>query len=226
MVMGDRVKGRSSAPRGYDSSRRREASGETRTAILAAARALLIERGYHSTTVADIASAAGVHIDTVYRLVGRKPVLLRELVEQAISGTDRAVAADDREEVIAIKAATDPAVKVALYARAVRAVHERLAPLLRSLRDAAVTDSEASVVWHEISERRASNMRRFIDDVRKAGGLREGLSIGVAADTVWLTNSVEVYVMLTDQRGWSSEAYEAWLVDLWSRYLLPPERHS
>ncbi|MDQ3640914.1 MAG: hypothetical protein M3450_05455 [Actinomycetota bacterium] len=42
--------------------------------------------------MAAIASRAGVHVDTVSQLVGRKPVLLRELIEHALSGTDRAVA--------------------------------------------------------------------------------------------------------------------------------------
>ena len=37
--------------------------------------------------MAGIANRAGVNVDTVYELVGRKPVLLRELIEQAISGT-------------------------------------------------------------------------------------------------------------------------------------------
>ena len=44
-----------------------------------------------ATTVADIAAAAGVHVRPSYELVGRKPVILRELLERAISGTDRAV---------------------------------------------------------------------------------------------------------------------------------------
>lgn len=226
MAMDSGVKGEDSRSRGYDGARRREASDATRRAILAAARALLIERGYHSTPVAEIARAAGVHVDTVYRLVGRKPVLLRELVELAISGTDRAVAAEEREEVVAIRAASKPADKIALYARTTRGIHARLAPLMRSLRDAAVTDTEASAVWSEISERRAANMHKFIDDLRAAGGVRDGLATDTAADTVWVTNSVEVFVMLTDQRGWTPEAYEQWLVDLWSRFLLPPARKA
>jgi AcrR family transcriptional regulator len=223
--MGEAVKRSGAPPRAYDGGKRREASAETRRAILAAARRLLLERGYHSTTVADIAAAAGVHVDTVYRLVGRKPVLLRELVEQAISGTDRAVPADERAYVIAVRAAAGPAEKIELYARAICEMHGRLAPLLRSLHDAAVTDPEASAVWREISDRRAANMRRFVDDLRSVGGVREGLSTELAADTVWATNSVEVYAMLTDQRGWTPAAYEAWLVDLWSRYLLPGPTH-
>ena len=42
-------------------------------------------------------SPADVNVDTVYALVGRKPVLLKALIEQAISGTDSAVVAEERD---------------------------------------------------------------------------------------------------------------------------------
>src|SRR5579872_3908016 len=98
--MGDEVKGQ----RRYDATGRRLRSAETRRRILEAARALFLERGYRATTIAAIASQAEVNVDTVYELVGRKPVVLRELIEQAISGTDRAVVADERDYVRAMQA--------------------------------------------------------------------------------------------------------------------------
>jgi AcrR family transcriptional regulator len=221
-VPGD-VNATQGARRGYDSSRRRDGSQETRRRILEAARVLLIEHGYHATSVAEIARAAEVHIDTVYRLVGRKPVLLRELVEQSISGTDQAAVAEERADVMAVMAAEDARSKIVLYARATRRVQERLAPLFASLRDAAVIDSEAESVWREISERRAQNMRRFVEDIEAVGGLRGDLDVEVAADAVWATNGSELYLLLTDRRGWTPDRYEAWLADLWSRYLLAPD---
>lgn len=75
-------------------------------------------------------------------------------------------------------------------------------------------------MWQEISERRAANMRRFVEDLRATGQVREGLDTDEAADTVWLTNSPEVFVMLTTERGWTPDAYERWLVDTWTRLLL------
>jgi len=207
--------------RRYDGASRRAASGATRQAILDAARAGLIERGYRATTIADIAAAAGVHVATVYELVGRKPVVLRELLEHAISGTDRAVPADERDYVLAMREEPEPAGKLAIYAGAMRSIHGRLAPLLLALRDAATTDPEAAGVWREISDRRAANMRRLVEDVAAAGGLRADLTVDDAADFIWTTNSAEVYVLVTAERGWTPERYEAWLADLWQRHLLP-----
>ena len=83
------VKGNSPGKRGYHSPRRVEQAAVTRRAILAAARDLFTGSGYTATTVAQIASLARVSVDTVYATVGRKPELLRELVETSISGADQ-----------------------------------------------------------------------------------------------------------------------------------------
>jgi AcrR family transcriptional regulator len=206
--------------RDYDNAARQTASAATRQHIVEAARALILARGYRATTIADIARQADVHTDTVYQLVGRKPLLLRELVEQAISGADRAVIAEDRDYVHAIRAEPDPHRKLVLYARAVGDIHTRLAPLLLALRDAAATEPEAHQVWLEISRRRARNMRKLAADLHATGALRAELSIDEAADAIWATNSAELYVLLTGERGWSADHYQSWLADLWSRYLL------
>ena len=207
--------------RHYDNTARSEKSTETRQAILDAARAQMLERGYRATTIADVARGAGVHVDTVYALVGRKPVLLHELIEQAISGSNAAVPAEQRDYVAAIRAEPDPRRKLTIYARATREIHARLAPLLLALRDASTTEPEARAVWEQISERRARNMRELATELRSAGGIRSGLSITEAADTIWVTNSAEVYVLLTVERGWSPHRYERWLANSWSRLLLP-----
>ncbi|CAN5234033.1 TetR/AcrR family transcriptional regulator [soil metagenome] len=207
--------------RPYDNAGRQTQSEETRQRIIEAARELMVERGYRATTVARIASKADVHVDTVYELVGRKPVLLRELIEQALSGTGGAVVAEERDYVKAIRAESDPACKLDIYARAVRHIQARMAPLLLALRDASATEPEAKQVWREISDRRAANMRKLVQDLESDGGLRADLSIDEAADVVWATNSSELYVLLTVERGWSPDRYERWLADTWCRLLLP-----
>jgi AcrR family transcriptional regulator len=208
--------------RRYNSERRRETSAETRRRILNAARELFLADGYRSTTIARIAARANVNVDTVYELGGRKPMLLRELIEEAISGADHPVAAEQRRYVHEIRAEPDPARKLAMYARAVRRIQERMAPLFIALRDAAATEPEAQEVWDEISERRAANMRLLIEDIRKAGGLRTDLSVDAAADTIWVLNSSDVYVLLTVGRGWSPRRFERWLAESWRRLILPP----
>ena len=170
--------------RSYDNAARRTRSEATRSRILAVARELITTRGYRAATIAEIAHAAEVHLDTIYELVGRKPELLRELIERAISGTDRALAPTQRSYVQAMGAEPDPARKLAIYAVAVRDIHDRMAPLLLALRDAATTNDQAQQVWREISDRRAQNMRDLVRDLGPDGTLRAGLSVNEAADVI------------------------------------------
>src|SRR5579872_1547630 len=172
--MGSDVKPRRS--RRYDSSRRAAAAQRTRRAILEAASRLFIERGYLSTTIADVAAQAGVAVDTIYAVVGRKPILFRLLIETAISGTEAPIVAEQRDYVTAIRAEPDAGHKLALYAQAMRVIHARLAPLLRVLQAAAPTDPELATVWREIAERRARNMRTLAAELDATGSLRQDMS--------------------------------------------------
>src|SRR5690606_12491382 len=151
--------------RDYDSTGRQARSDATRRRILDAAGSLILGQGYASTTVAGIARGAGVHVDTLYALVGRKPALVAGLVQRARSGLAPAGPAVERPYVAAIRAATDPREKLAIYAGATREMLERLAPLFVALRDAAGTDVGARELWRRFSDRRAENMRTFVDDV-------------------------------------------------------------
>jgi AcrR family transcriptional regulator len=206
--------------RQYDATNRQTRSAATRQRIIDAARELILDGGYRATTIAAIAARAGVNTDSVYALVGRKPVVLRELIEQALSGTDHEVVGEDRAHIKAMRAETDPARKLAIYARGLCEIHVRLAPLFLALRDASSTEPEALEVWQEISDRRAANMRKLVKDLRDTGGLRPGLSIDEGADIVWATNSPELYVLLVVERGWSVDRFEQWLAESWCRLLL------
>ena len=206
--------------RGYDANRRRMRSAETRQRIIDAARSLMLTDGYRATSVAAIAASAAVNVDTVYELVGRKPLIVRELIEQAVSGTDHPVPAEERDYVLAIRAEPDPRRKLAIYTAAVRRTQQRLAPLFRVIREAASSEPEVTAVWKEISARRAANMRTFIADINTTDALRKDLTVERAADIVWTLNSSDVYLLLTTEPGWSPEEFERWLADSWARLLL------
>ena len=206
----------------YDSSSRKEAARLTRESILDAAQRLFLDKGYAATTMPAIAQAAGVALDTVYATVGKKPALFRLLIEMAISGTNSEVPAEQREYVRAIRAETDPAMKLRIYAAALRSIQQRLAPFFRVLQGAAPLDSDLAALWKNISERRAKNMRLLAADLAATGPLRPHLSITRAADIIWSMNSPEFYLLLVEQRGWSPKEFEDWLVAAWIRLLLKP----
>jgi len=204
--------------RRYDASRRRQAAVRTRTAILEAARQLFGERGYTATPMTAIADRAGVALDTIYATVGRKPALARLLIETAISGTDQAIPAEQRDYVRAVQAAPDAETKIAVYAAAITAIAPRMALVLGIIQQAAATEPELAALRTEIAERRAANMRLFVADLAAAAPLR--LDQDEAADIVWATNATEMYQLLVGQRGWSPQRYERFLTDTWRRLLL------
>ncbi len=206
--------------RTYDTTSRRVQSAATRQRIIDSARELIVERGYRATTLAAVAELAEVNTATIYELIGRKPVILRELVEQALSGTDHPIAGSDRDYVRAMRDEPDAPTKLEIYARAVTRIQSRMAPLFLALRDASATEPEAAAVWQEISDRRAANMRLLVADLATTGQLRDDRSHEDAADAIWATSSSEFYVMLTSERGWSADRFEQWLADTWPRVLL------
>ena len=207
-----------SVKRRYDATGRRQAAARTRAAILDAARELFTERGYAATPMTAVADRAGVALDTVYASVGRKPELARLLIETAISGTDQAIPAEQRDYVQAIRSAPDAATKIAIYASAVTAIAPRLALVLGIIQQAAQGEPELAALWAEIAERRAANMRLFVADLAGAAPLR--LDPEDAADIVWATIAPELYQLLAGQRGWSPQRYEYFLADTWHRLLL------
>jgi len=218
--MPDEVK--APAARRYRSPRRAEQAAGTRRRILAAALALFTEQGYTATSMAQLAARAGVAVDTVYATVGRKPALLRELFETALSGTDQVVPAEQREYVRRIRTADTAAEKLAGYAEAVSRIGLRMAPIHRALAEAALRDPECAALRSEISARRAANMRLFAADLRATGELRPELSDDDVADIVWSMNAAEYYALLVGERGWTGERFQSWLADAWTRTLLSP----
>lgn len=62
-------------------------------------------------------------------------------------------------------------------------------------------------------------MRDLVRDLKRRRPARD-LSVDDAADSIWATNSSELYVLLTVERGWTPDRYERWLTDTWCRLLL------
>ena len=142
------------------------------------------------------------------------------MLETAISGTDHAVPASDRDYVARIRAAGSARDKLALYAGAIVRIQSRLAPVYLAIRDAAATDPDSAALWAEINDRRAANMRDFAADLRATGELRRDLSDDEVADIVWGMNGAEYWVLMVDDRGWSHQRFGEFLADAWARLLL------
>ena len=204
--MTDRVK------RPYTSPRRRQQAEQTRTEILTAAGRLFRDEGY-GVPMPAIAAAAGVAVETVYRIFGSKANLFRAVVEAMLAGgvARAAVPVEERPAIRAVIEAPDPRSQVARYAATQPGIHRRAGPVLRALRDARSSDPALAELWDEMEASRLEGQGRVVRLLAKRGALRPDLSVDEGIDILWTCCSLAVYDMLVIARGWSDARYEAWL---------------
>ena len=84
--------------RRYSTVLRAEQTALTRRRILDASGRLLVERGYHGTTLNGVADAAEVSVQTVYNVVGGKAALLKAVYDVTLAGDDEPVPIIERPE--------------------------------------------------------------------------------------------------------------------------------
>jgi AcrR family transcriptional regulator len=198
--------------RSYRSPLREEQARQTQQRILDAAYGLLLEQGYTATTMAAVAAAAGVSTQTVYKTFGSKSALVKRLYDVTLVGDDEPVPLADRPEFVAARAETDPRRFLAGYAVLGRALAERLGPLLRVLVvGARAGDQELREFVETINGERLAGSTQIVSHLVEMGALRPGLSRTRARDAIWMLNSVEVWSLLTEQRGWSGAEYADWV---------------
>ena len=188
--------------------------------MIEAAARLFGERGYVSTSVDDIAAAAGVSRATVFTAVGGKPALLKTALDVAIVGDDEPVALPDRPRSRAIRAEGDPRRYLALYAGIVAEIGGRAAAIYEAVRGAAGADPAARALWLEHQAQRRVGGANVVGDLLGKASLRAGLEPEAAADIVWVLNDPGLYRLLVQERGWTPEQFEAWLADTLQRQLL------
>lgn len=212
--------------RPYDSRRRQEQAAQTRRDIVAAAGALFRERGYRATSMPDIATEAGVVVETVYRAFGSKSGLFRAVMEAVLAGGGaRAhVPVDERPAIRALIEEPDPRRQIEMYVATQPGIHRRSGPLLRALAGAATTDPELKALWDEMEAWRLQGQGRFVGMLAERGVLRPSVSVEQARDLVWTLCSLAVHDLLVVERGWTSDAYQDWLASAMTCALLPDAR--
>ena len=215
--MGEPVKSRR-----YDSPLRRERARQTRLAILAAAHQRFLDVGYASTTLAAVAAAAGVSVDSVYAIFGSKRGLLAAVMDVNVGGDDEPVAVLERELPQRMRAETDQRRQIAMFAHGMAGELERMRPLDDVLRGAAAADPDVAAARHEQNDvQRHAAMTTVVEWLRVRGPLLPGLEPSTAADVVWTLTSPEVHHMLLETRGWTRAQYEDWLRVTLEAALLP-----
>jgi len=191
----------------YHSERRQEQAEATRQAILDAARALFIEKGYAGTTVADIAGAARVAVPTVYVSVGTKPAILGELRKRipVLAG----VTEDARA---AFELASDPHQVISGLAAGVRRLIETSGELMYAIESAAPFEPIAAEAWEEglVIHRTACGVA--VDRIAALGALKESVRPNRAGDILSLLSLPATWRTLSQEYGWTTDEVESWII--------------
>jgi len=188
----------------YSLVRSKQADG-TRARIAAAARKLILSRGFEAATVGAIAQEAGVAVPTVYAVFGSKHRILTELVDRARYGPEFQKLIGEAENV------DDPVVRLRLTARIARRVCDGERSELELLRKARVVTPEIEARHEEIERGRYDAQCVTVKLLVRHGLLKSGVSVQEARDLLWTFTSPAMYRLLVIERGWSSQRYETWL---------------
>ena len=207
--------------RRYDSPRRREQAAATRAAILEAAQKLFAEQGYAATTMAAIATEAGVALKTVYVAFETKSGVLRALWHLLLRGDQADAPVAERDWYRAVLDEPDPRRQLELNARNARAVKERAGGLLAVIQGAAPTDPDISALWERIQTEFYENQRTIVESLAAKDALRG--AVGPATDILWTLNHPATWHLLVTQRGWTPAAFERWFADTACAQLLSSE---
>jgi AcrR family transcriptional regulator len=206
--------------RRYDSPRRREQAAATQDAILEAAGRLFAAQGYPTTTMAAIASEAGVALKTVYVVFETKAGVLRSLWNALLRGADSDTPVTGQPWYREVLDEPDPEQQLRLNARNSRTGKLRLGGVLEAIRTAAASDPEIEELWERIQSEYHSNQRVIVESLAEKRALRPELDVVRATDILWTVNHPDVWQLLVGRAGWSSEQYEQWCADTASAQLL------
>lgn len=209
--------------RRYSTALRAEQTAMARRRILDAAGGLFAERGFLGTTLGGVAEAAGVSVQTVYNVVGGKPVLLKAVYDVRLAGDDEPVPMVARPEFRAMIAATDARECLAHYAGIGRMIGERVLPLTTMLfAQAATGDPDLRAFVDTIEGERAIGTSALATHVADRFGLRPGLDVGAAAAVLWTLTAPDVTDRLVRRREWGWDRFERWLGETMADALLGP----
>ena len=209
------------APRPYDSALRQEQARQTRARILDAAERLFAERGYATSTVEAIASAAGVAVDTVYAGFGTKRGLLSALMDVRVGGDDKPIALLDRRGPQAVRTEPDQRRQLEAFAKDISSIIERARPVDDIMRGAAAVDPEVAALRARLQEQRFQNLLKFVSWVTANGPLRGAMDEETGTAIVWSLTSPEMHRLLRVERAWTAQQYTEWLAETLTLTLLP-----
>ncbi len=180
--------------------------------MIEAASRLFTTNGWAATGMRDVAREAGVATETVYAHFSSKVRLFQRAADLAVGGDDADVALADRPAFRAL-ATGSRAERIAAAASLVTEINERTAGFAKALREAAPADATIADMLRATRERIRLDIGAGLEHVmgrRPTAEERDGL---------WALLSVEVFLLLVEESGWSTGQYRDWMTGALERLI-------
>lgn len=191
---------------------RRERAQATRRRIIKAAYTLFSERGYTETTMAAIADAAGVAVQTVYFTFHTKGELLSQAVDFAVMGEDGPLPPEEQEWYVRMVAEPDLAAALRHLATGEAVIARRATPLDTVVRANAQSDPEAARVWAFHERLRADAHRAILEILATKSPVRGGMTRERATHLLLFYLGSDAYRALVQDLGWTHDEWVDWTV--------------
>jgi AcrR family transcriptional regulator len=182
--------------------------------MLAAARAILSERGYEATTMNAVAERAGVAVQTVYAAFESKRGIVAALLDEARFG------ATYKETVRQARETNDPRSRVRFAARIACKVHEAECAEIALLLSIVGVSPELAQGEADAEMARREAQHALVILLAESEALKPGLDVERARDVLWALTGRDLFRAMVVTRRWAVDAYERWLADLLERELL------
>jgi AcrR family transcriptional regulator len=206
-------------PAKYSSALRVEQAAQTRQRVLSAAAELFAADGFARTTLARLAEAAGVSVETV-QAQGSKRSLLTAAVHQLSFGDPDAGFLAAPQARATIEAAT-PSEFCQRGAELAGGFNAQTFRLWRAFASAAADDPAVDQEFTELSAYICGQCRQIVALLADRGWLRDDVSVDELGDSLWILIGSENYDRLTGRLGWSHERYLSWLTRSLGDLLFP-----
>jgi len=174
----------------------------TRERVVAAAAPLFVAHGYLDTTMAELAGAAGVAVQTLYLAFGSKAAVLAAVWEAA--GPERPAGWAE-----ALATAPDGPAALARHVDLTTAAVERRHPLEAVLR-AAAADPEPAELLATARAAALDAHARAVDELAEHPGFTVDMSLQRATDVLATLLAPETYGLLVVQQGWTTPDWAEW----------------
>ncbi len=188
------------------------------------ARELFVRQGYAATTMDEIASEAGVAVQTLYYTFSTKGALLCEVMDVTAAGAEMAPPVAQRQWMHEAMTSPSPQRALALTIEHGTAIFERAAPLWPAINAAAAADPTIGAYWAGVTASRRAGQHAMVARLAELGGLRPGLDVERATDVVVVLVGHDAYTGLVEGAGWTVPAYKAWLFATLAHQLLAARR--